>query len=247
MLGKPAGRRGGSGPGEAWAIFNAALRIRSDPAAYCRRVAGGVVRYLSARGIDLEGKQVLDAGTGAGCVPEALQAAGAHVVGLDVRDHRLNEVAGTPFVQGRGEALPFRDGVFNLVVSSNVLEHVPDMAGSIEELARVCRPGGHLYLSWTTWLSPLGGHEMSPFHYLGARTALRIYRALRGRPPANVPGRNLFVVHVESVLRHLRRTPLVVKDLAPRYWPSFRVLGRIPGLREVALWNCVILLEKRSA
>jgi hypothetical protein len=36
-----------------------------------------------------------------------------------------------------------------------------------------------------------------------------------------------------------------VRDVAPRYWPSLRFLGHVPGLREVALWNCVILLEKR--
>jgi SAM-dependent methyltransferase len=230
---------------EAWAIFRAALRIRFEPTAYCRKVADGVVRYLMARGVELNGRRVLDAGTGAGCIPEALRSAGAMVVGMDLRDHRLREIGRTPFVAGRGEALPFADGAFDVVVSSNVLEHVPGTTATIDELARVCRIGGYVYLSWTNWLSPLGGHEMSPFHYLGPTAALRIYRALRGRLPANMPGRSLFVVHVGSVLRELRNSALAVRDVAPRYWPSLRFLGHVPGLREVALWNCVILLEKR--
>jgi SAM-dependent methyltransferase len=223
----------------------AALRIRSDPIDFCRRTSRGVTHYLSGRGVRLDGARALDAGTGGGCVPEALREAGASLVGLDVADHRLRGVLRTPFVLGRGESLPFHDHTFDLVVSSNVLEHVPDTRSMLAELARVCRPGGHVYLSWTTWLSPLGGHEMSPFHYLGPRFAVRAYRATRGRPPMNLPGRNLFAVSVGSVLRELRGIPLSIRDLAPRYWPSLRAIGRIPGVREVALWNCVILLERR--
>jgi SAM-dependent methyltransferase len=192
----------------------------------------------------MEGALVLDAGTGGGCVPEVLHSEGARVVALDVRDRRLEGVVRTPFVLGRGEALPFPDDAFDVVISSNVLEHVGDRSGTIAELIRVCRPGGHVYLSWTTWLSPLGGHEMSPFHYLGPHKAVRIYRMLHGKPPDNIPGRNLFVVHVGSVLREIRATPLVIRDVAPRYWPSLRVLGRIPGVREAAMWNCVVLAEK---
>jgi SAM-dependent methyltransferase len=243
-------RSGSSGKGrgelrDAGAVLLAALRIRSDPTEFCRRTSRGVVGYLSGRGVPLHGARALDAGTGGGCVPEALQAAGASVVALDVGDHRLHGVGRTPFVLGRSESLPFSDHAFDLVISSNVLEHVPDTRGTLTELARVCRPRGHVYLSWTTWLSPLGGHELSPFHYLGPRFAVRAYRATRGRSPMNVPGRNLFAVSVGSVLRELRGFPLTIRDLAPRYWPSFRALGRIPGVREVALWNCVILLERR--
>src|SRR5690606_26018849 len=39
-------------------------------------------------------------------------------------------------------ALPFPEGRFDLILSSHVLEHVPDDASAIAELARVLRPGG---------------------------------------------------------------------------------------------------------
>ena len=236
-----------SGLRDAGAILLAAVKVRSDPTDFCRRAGRGVAGYLSDRGVPIEGVRALDAGTGGGCVPEALEEVGASVVGLDIADHRLGGVIRTPFVLGRGERLPFRDEAFDLVILSNVLEHVPDTRGTLAEMARVCRPGGHVYLSWTTWLSPLGGHEMSPFHYLGKRFAVRAYRATRGRAPSNLPGTNLFPVSVGSVLRQIRGMPLTIRDLAPRYWPSLRVIGRIPGVREVALWNCLILLEKWSA
>ena len=46
----------------------------------------------------------------------------------------------------------------------------PDPMGLIEEMIRVTRPGGLVYLSFTNWYSPWGGHEMSPWHYLGRDT-----------------------------------------------------------------------------
>ncbi len=204
-----------------------------------------MVRYLRSRGVEPRGLLVLDAGTGGGALAEAATAAGARVVGLDVADHRGPPIGRTAFVIGRVERLPFAGGAFDLALCSNVLEHVPDPWAMIEELERVCRPGGHVWISWTNWLSPLGGHEMSPFHYLGPTLGQRAYQAVRRRPPRwNRPGQTLFVTHVGPTLRRVRRGGFDVVDVAPRYWPSLRFLARIPGVREVAMWNCMVLLRR---
>ena len=50
-------------------------------------------------------------------------------------------------VVGDGVALPFPDGCFDKVIAAEVLEHVPDDAAVLAELARVLRPGGR-------WPSP---------------------------------------------------------------------------------------------
>jgi SAM-dependent methyltransferase len=42
--------------------------------------------------------------------------------------------------------LQFPDGFFNLAMSAEVLEHVPDEQAAIRELSRVLAPGGHLVL-----------------------------------------------------------------------------------------------------
>jgi len=229
----------------AWRILRLAFRVRRDPAPFCREVAAGVVRYLRSRGIDPRGLRVLDAGCGGGALSEAATAAGARAVALDVADLRGPRIGRTPFVMGRAERLPFAEAVFDLALCSNVLEHVPDPWAMIEELERVCRPGGHVWISWTNWLSPLGGHEMSPFHYLGATLGERAYRAVWRRAPRwNRPGQTLFVTHIGPTLRRLREGPFDVMDVAPRYWPSLRVLARIPGLRELAMWNCMVLLRR---
>jgi ubiquinone/menaquinone biosynthesis C-methylase UbiE len=49
--------------------------------------------------------------------------------------------------QGNLEALPFADAEFDLVLSSQVIEHVLDAPAAMRELARVLRPGGHLVVS----------------------------------------------------------------------------------------------------
>lgn len=44
-------------------------------------------------------------------------------------------------------ALPFADGSFDLILSSHVLEHIPDDRRAIKELSRVLRPGGHAIIA----------------------------------------------------------------------------------------------------
>jgi predicted O-methyltransferase YrrM len=42
------------------------------------------------------------------------------------------------------------------------------------------------------------------------------------------------------------RPGLRILAVEPRYWPRLAILARIPGLREVALWNCVIRVARRD-
>ena len=49
--------------------------------------------------------------------------------------------------QLREAIVPLRDGLFDLSVCHYVLEHVTALAGCCDELARVTKPGGTLYLS----------------------------------------------------------------------------------------------------
>jgi SAM-dependent methyltransferase len=240
----PSRLSSGPNPIEMWRVFRLAIAHRREPLAFGRASSGLVIRYLRSRGVPLTDRRWLDVGVGGGAIPEALDAAGASVVGLDIEDRRVKGINLTAFVLGRGERLPFGDAVFDGVLCSNVLEHVADTWGVIGELLRVCRPGGVVYLSWTNWYSPFGGHDWSPFHYAGPRLGPRLYRVIRQRNPRLVPGQTLFPVHVGGVLRGLRMSDIEFLDVAPRYWPSLRFLARIPGLREVALWNCVVLTRK---
>jgi hypothetical protein len=115
-------------------------------------------------------------------------------------------------------------------------------------MERVLRPGGWAWVSWCNWYSPWGGHEIVPFHYLGPRLGLKAWRRLFGEPPRNVPFETLWPTHIGKVLAMVRGRPgLRLLDARPRYYPSQRWLLKVPGLREVATWNCLLVLERMEA
>ena len=152
-------------------------------------------------------------------------------------------------IAGDGNQLPLPDGVVDVAFSSNVLEHIPDPARFLDEMVRVTRPDGIIYLSFTAWYSPWGGHETAPWHYLGGHRAARRYERLHGRPPGNRFGSSLFACHVGPTLRMVRahRGVEVVAAL-PRYYPDWmRWLIEVPALRELATWNLLLVLRRRSA
>ena len=87
---------------------------------------------------------VLDFGCGGGALVAALRRRGrdAHGIEMDrapIRDALTPEVAPHVTLYDGGFPLPFADKSFDIVVSSEVLEHVPDYKAAIAEIARVCR------------------------------------------------------------------------------------------------------------
>ncbi len=218
-----------------------------DPDAFYGLLAADTIALLG-RTVRLEGALTLDVGGGAGYLTRALRAAGARCVLVEAQLQELSwrgpPVRGCLLADGR--ALPVVSESVDLVVCSNVLEHVPEPFALVEEMARVLRPGGHLWLSFTNWYGPWGGHETSPWHYLGGEHARRRYVAREGRQPKNVFGRSLFPLHVGPTLRGLSsRHDLRVVEARPRYLPELaRGILRVPVLREVLTWNLEVLARK---
>nr|WP_275261627.1 class I SAM-dependent methyltransferase [Jiangella aurantiaca] len=211
-------------------------------------LAADSVRQLSDYA-DLRGALVLDVGGGPGYFRDAFDRAGARYLSVDSDLGELS-ARGRPepgSVMGSGMALPIRDDAADVCYSSNVLEHVPDPWSMAEEMLRVTRPGGVVFLSFTVWLSPWGGHETAPWHYLGGETAARRYARRHGHDPKNRYGTSLFPVSVADALLWARNTPHgQLLDAFPRYHPWWaRGVVRVPGLRELATWNLAVVLRRR--
>jgi SAM-dependent methyltransferase len=116
-------------------------------------------------GIPLTGASVVEVGAGTGIATRGLRARGAHVVAVDLSLAMLR-VQGVQGVQGvqdaqdaqdvtadrvvaRGERLPLRDGVVDLVCAATAWHWVEAAAG-VAEAVRVLRRGGALALWWNT-------------------------------------------------------------------------------------------------
>jgi SAM-dependent methyltransferase len=186
---------------------HADLRFRSeyDYALFEYYRSAKVIAFLERAGVAVRGR-VLDAGCGGGGMPLSLAEEAGTVVGIDPAERfqragvRLGQERGLPnlhFALADGMALPFRDGLFDLVLSHAVIEHVADAPLYLRECARVLAPGGRVYLSTSPYLSFAGAHLPRlkvpvPLHLIfGRRAAFAAFRVLARhaawtlREPAN--------------------------------------------------------------
>ncbi len=122
--------------------------------------------------VSLAGKKVLEIGTGCGVnhivwtkkfgidgwgvepEGEGFEASGGVAQALI----RANGLDPSRIKDAHGEALPFPDASFDIVYSSNVLEHVEDPPQVLREAFRVLKPGGTLQIVCPNYLSYFDGH-----------------------------------------------------------------------------------------
>jgi SAM-dependent methyltransferase len=110
----------------------------------------------------LDGARVLVDGCGVGMYVATLQGQGAKVWGIDVEhEHVVEAVANAPgagLCQAAGEALPYPDSSFDLVLSHEVIEHVQDDRAYAAEMIRVLQPGGRAIIFCPNRLYPFETH-----------------------------------------------------------------------------------------
>ncbi|MBB4933833.1 SAM-dependent methyltransferase [Lipingzhangella halophila] len=234
--------------GRSFRLFSAFRQEQTNPDHFYGTLARDTVAQLRSY-TPLDGAVVVDVGGGPGYFTDALTAAGARCVCVDADPRELGLRGSPPGTALLGSALdmPMRTGSVDVCLSSNVLEHVSEPERMADEMVRVTRPGGLVYLSYTVWLCPWGGHETSPWHYLGGPYAARRFTRRHGHRPKNDFGRTMFALSASRMLSWARdRGDTEVVDILPRYLPSWlRPVVHIPGVREIVTWNLLLVLRKR--
>jgi len=153
--------------------------------------------------------RLLDLGAGTGAANRAFGA--RQIVAIDPAPQMLARNATPARVVGVGEHLPFRDGSFDAVFSAYVFRNLDSVSATLEEIARVLRPGGK---AGVVGLGRPRGSLARRVHRLGTATVLSVvglatgareeygylHRSLDALPPAE----ELFgdgPLHVEDVWR----------------------------------------------
>jgi SAM-dependent methyltransferase len=227
------------------------------------------------------GDRVLDAGCGEGILSFLAARLGCSVIGQDISEPNVRAARGrsadlgvpVEFLQGDLERLPFADGSFDVVVSSHVIEHLPDPAAGLAELRRVTRD--RALIAMPTCLNPaawalLGGDTYWTLRRrslvavpIGAlRAGLAFLRGHEG--PNEGYGGNPDAPHVWRFPRVMRRLirqagftieafeagPLVLPYL-PEYLPPLRRLQPrvdrlrgLPGLRNLGYGSLAVCRKR---
>jgi SAM-dependent methyltransferase len=185
---------------------------------------------------------VLDWGCGLGQVTDLLRHRGVAVTAFDYRPDRVDDgrerLPRFPEVEAHVSPdpvrLPFDDASFAAVLSLGVLEHVARPDDSLDELRRVLRPHGTLYVfklpnrrSWLEWLA----RRLGMYHH-GALEHDRLYDVASARALVERHG---FAVRE---LRRANMLPLALTRPGPRLtgaiWRANGALARVPALNVLA-------------
>jgi 2-polyprenyl-6-hydroxyphenyl methylase/3-demethylubiquinone-9 3-methyltransferase len=159
------------------------------------------------------GALLVDVGCGAGLLAPHLRGHGYHHVGVDLVPSALEQAAthGVTPLAGDAAAIPLATASAHVVVAGELLEHVPDLPGTVAELCRVLRPGGLLLLDTL--------NDTAVSRVLAVHVAERMPRAPRG-----IHDPDLFV------------DPARLTRLCARHGVRLVVRGIRPSLPAVAGW-----------
>ena len=111
---------------------------------------------------------VLDLGTSTGTNLRMLRDLRmTNVVGLDLSDEAIRFCAAKGFGtvrKGDITAIPFADASFDLVLATDVIEHVDDDAKALREIRRVLRPGGKAIVTVPAFKALWGPQDVLALH-----------------------------------------------------------------------------------
>ncbi len=190
-------------------------------------------------------ERILDWGCGLGLISELMLRAGLDVSSFDYRGDGSPDAAVAlklfPHIRAHissdPRGLPYADASFDAVLSCGVLEHVLDPDASLDELARVLRPGGTLYVyklpnrySYLEWIAKRVG-----LYYHGAEPHELLYTPASARALLERHGYEVRELRLANMLPLTLDVPIAQRTRVSRaVWWANRALANVPGLNRAA-------------
>ncbi|MGB9879250.1 MAG: class I SAM-dependent methyltransferase [Anaerolineae bacterium] len=234
------------------------LRSEDDYRNFQSYQAALIGKYLKEQGIPLSSGTILDLGSGLGGYSREMLKLGATVISLDlINKQKRFGYSHLPLV-GNALYIPIRDETIDFVFCASLIEHISDPWRLLKEIKRVLKSRGYCYLSFPPFYSIRGGHQFSPFHYLGECWALRLSRLRKKVFPDWITeiygasssssfatayqGWGLFKLTIGGVRRIVTCVGMGIVDISTRYLPINT--ARWPLLGEFLTWHVQFLIRK---
>ncbi|MGE5620670.1 MAG: class I SAM-dependent methyltransferase [Sphingomonadaceae bacterium] len=193
-------------------------RQRCREQLFQEREMGPLVERLERLCGSLAGMRVLEIGSGSGGRSVAVALRGAVVFGIEpsaagveisrLRAQRYSDLQ-VQFEVGVGEHLPFPDASFDLVFSTDVLQHLQDLKQVLAETHRVLKPGGQCYHEAPNNLYPYEFHYRLFWLPYTPKPLGKLYARLRGKDPRHLDDISfLYRRHLIAAMRRAGFTSL---------------------------------------
>ena len=146
------------------------------------------VRFLRETLVPDTTERLLEIGSGRGALLRQLLHEGHRIEGVEINQDRIDEsrrlFGVLPIAKVDGPVLPFPDASFDVVLSFDVFEHIPDSDAHLGEVSRVLKPGGRYLLQtpnkWTnTVFETIRWRSVSSWRH--DHCSLHSYRQLQRR------------------------------------------------------------------
>ena len=146
-------------------------RFMDDYDVLCRC---GLIFHSLLRDVDISNNKVLEVGCGTGRISCEIISRKADLTVLDIGEnlvHKVTSKLGCQGVVGDACQLPFESGAFDVIISSECIEHTLYPVKAIQEMCRVCRPGGIVCFTSPNKL-------WYPILWLSVKTRIRCFRGI---------------------------------------------------------------------